>query len=228
MSPLPTIELYSDIHCPWAYMAIFRLRVVWPDYQGRVRVVFRSLALELKNRRPTPKPILDQEIPLMAEQQPDLPIRLWHAPEWKFVATLLPAFEAVKAAQEQGDEAAWEFGWLVRHAFFAHSRTICLRSELARVAGEAGLNVERFLEDWDSGRYRRAVVADSHHGWEELKVPGSPTFVLPNGAQVHNPGAIGVTWGPHETIAGTTPAGCPNGDCLQVFRDMLERAIAPE
>jgi hypothetical protein len=101
-----------------------------------------------------------------------------------------------------------------------------MRFVLADVAREAGLDVDRFLVDWDSGRFRRAVIEESHHGWEELKVPGSPTFVLPSGKQVPNPGAIGVEWGPHHSVQSITPADCPNGDCLQVFRDMLDEAIA--
>jgi predicted DsbA family dithiol-disulfide isomerase len=218
--------MYSDIHCPWAYMALYRLRQVWPAYRGRVRLIFRSLSLELKNKRPTPKPILDVEVVLMARQEHDLPIYPWRAPEWQFVPTFLPAFEAAKAAEQQGDEAIWEFEWAVRHAFFAESRTVCLRNVLAELARTSGLDVNRFLQDWDSGRFRQEVIRESHHGWEELKVPGSPTFVLPSGKQVPNPGAWKVTWGPNKEVQDIQPADCPNGDCLQPYRDMLNEAIA--
>jgi predicted DsbA family dithiol-disulfide isomerase len=227
-SPPPTIELYSDVHCPWAYMALYRLRLIWPEYRGRVRIVFRSLSLELKNLRPTPKPILDQEIPLIAQQQPDIPIDIWRGPLWTFVPTFLPAFEAEKAAERQGDEAAWEFSWLVRHAFFARSRTVCMRFELADIAREAGLDVGQFLDDWDSGLLREVIEAESHHGWEVLQVLGSPTFLLPSGRQVSNPGAIQVTWGEDGRIGATEPANCPDGDCLQVYRTMLDEVIQAE
>lgn len=206
-------------------MAEYRLRKVWQQYQRRVRILSRALSLELKNGRSTPKPIVDSEIPLMAEQEPDLPIGPWSAPEWTYVPTFLPAFEAVKAAREQGDEAAWNFEWEVRYAFFAQSRTVCMRFELAEVARAAGLDVDRFLADWDSGRFRAQVVEESHHGWEELEVPGSPTFVLPSGKQVHNPGAARVQWGESYEILDVTPADCPGGDCLQVYREMLDEAI---
>jgi hypothetical protein len=88
------------------------------------------------------------------------------------------------------------------------------------------LDVGQFLADWDSSRFREAVIAESYHGWEELKVPGSPTFVLPGGKQVPNPGAIGVEWGKRMQVKRITPASCPDGDCLQPFRDMLEEAVA--
>lgn len=207
-------------------MAVYRLRKIFPEYRGRVRILFRALSLELKNEQPTPKQIVDVEIGLMAQQEPDLPIGPWQAPEWQYVPTFLPAFEAEKAAAQQGEEAGWEFSWQVRHAFFAHSRTVCMRHELADVARKAGLDVDRFLKDWDSGLLREAVEAESHRGWEELKVQGSPTFVLPSGEQIWNPGAIRVKWGRNYEVQGTEPANCPGGDCLQVFRSLLDNAIA--
>lgn len=206
-------------------MAVYRLRKIWPEYQGRVRILFRALCLELKNGRSTPKPVVDAEIPLMAQQEPDLPIGPWRAPEWKYVPTFLPVFEAAKAAEQQGDEAIWRFEWEVRRAFFAESRTVCMRFELAEVARAAELDIDRFLRDWDSGRFRQPVEEESRHGWEVLEVPGSPTFVLPSGKQVANPGAARVKWGKNYEILEVTPPDCPNGDCLQVFRDMLDEAI---
>ncbi|MDQ2745109.1 MAG: DsbA family protein [Chloroflexota bacterium] len=222
---LTTVELYSDIHCPWAYLAVYRLRQVWPEYQDRVRLSFRALSLELKNRRPTPKPILDVEFDLMKEQEPELPIQRWQAPEYLFVPTFLPAFEAEKAAEQQGEDAAWEFAWQVRLAFFDQSRTVCMRNELKRVASDAGLDTEQFLIDWDSGRFRREVIAESHHGWEELKVEGSPTFILPSGKQVHNPGAMRVKLDRNAQVTEKHPADCPDGDRLQPYRAMLDEAI---
>lgn len=207
-------------------MAEFRLRKVWPEYRGRVRIVNRALALELKNHRPTPKRVVDIEVVLMARQEPDLPIWPWKAPDFEFVPTLLPAFEAEKAAALQGDEAVWEYSWRLRHAFFAESRTICMRHVFIDIAEDAGLDVERFAGDWDSGLMRELVLAESHYGWEVLQVPGSPTFVLPNGKQIANPGAIKVQWGPNHEPESITAADCPRGDCLQVFRDMLDEAIS--
>ncbi|GAC1513607.1 MAG: hypothetical protein NVS2B16_18870 [Chloroflexota bacterium] len=188
-------------------------------------MVFRSLSLELQNRRPTPKPVVDVEILLMVRQEPDLPVLPWRRSEWEYVPTLLPAFEAEKAAAQQGDDAAWEFGWRVRHAFFAESRTICTRFELTKVAEEAGLDVDLFLREWDSGRPRAAVLADSERGWKDLSVRGSPTFILPGGKQVWNPAAARVTFGRGYSVKEYVPPDCPNGDCLQPFRNMVDEVI---
>jgi predicted DsbA family dithiol-disulfide isomerase len=102
-----------------------------------------------------------------------------------------------------------------------------MRHELEKVAEEAGLDVQRFLRDWDSGRFREQILEESRHGWEDLEVPGSPTFVLPSGKQVPNPGAMQVEWAEdHIHIKRKQPAECPNGDCLQVFREMLEKCVS--
>src|SRR5215210_6150354 len=59
------IAMYSDLHCPYAYVAAYRLRKLRDEYRGRVVVEHKSLALEYVNRRPTPKPILDVEAPTL-------------------------------------------------------------------------------------------------------------------------------------------------------------------
>jgi hypothetical protein len=204
-------------------MAVYRLRLLRPRWEGRLTFVSRALALELKNSKSTPKPIVDVEIGLMAEQEPDLPIRPWSAPEWCYPVTLLPAFEAVSCARRQAAERAEEYAWLARLAFFDRSRCVSMRHVLVELAGEAGLDVERFTRDWDSGSARPEILAESHHGWEELKVPGSPTFVLPSGRQIHNPGAVRVTWGPKYQVQRVDP---PEKPWRQAFEELFEAALA--
>lgn len=221
-STLPTIELFSDLHCPWAYLATYRLRRLWPAYAGRVLIRWRALSLELINRRPTPKNIVDIELPLIAEQEPDIPLGPWQAPEWTYPVTILPAFEALQCALRQGHEAAWEFNWRVRRAFFAESRCISMRHVLLEIAAECGLDVDRFRADFDSGSARPAVLAESARGWHELKVPGSPTFVLPSGRQVANPGAVRVTWGPEHEVLAVEP---PEQPWEMALRGLLDVAI---
>ncbi len=204
-------------------MAVYRLRKLWPEYERRVRIAWRTLSLEVKNRKSTPKNIVDVEIALMAQQEPKLPIGPWKAAEWQYPVTILPAFEALKCAMLQGDGPAWEFNWRARKAFFDESRCISTRHVLCELAGQSGLDVEHFMRDWDSGRQRPTVLAESHRGWEELKVPGSPTFVLPSGRQVHNPGALRVTWGPNYSIQRVDP---PQKAWQEAFRELLDAAVA--
>lgn len=102
---LSVIEIYSSIECPYAYLAAYRLRQIWPEFEGRVEIAWRALSLEYVNRAIYPKPLLDEEMSLFARIEPDLPMRAWIRPEWEFPTTFWPAFEALACAQAQGSQA---------------------------------------------------------------------------------------------------------------------------
>ncbi|HET9224406.1 MAG TPA: DsbA family protein [Roseiflexaceae bacterium] len=225
--PLPTIEIYSDIHCPWTYLAIYRLRLVWPEYAGRVGLAWRALSLEYINRQGAPKPLLEVELDLIRTIEPRLPIRRWPRPDWQWPVTFWPAFEALACAQAQGHDAAYALSWALRHAFFAEGRSPALRHELLAiaegVAAEAGLDLARFEEDWDGGRYKAGVIVDSRRGWHTLKVGGSPTFVLPSGRQITSPAAGDTYIDEERGIVRSYTAY--EGDPLAAFRALLDEAV---
>ncbi len=221
---LPTIEVFSDIHCPWAYLATFRLRQLEPEWQGRIRLAWRCLPLEVVNSRGTPKRIIDQELPYLLQVEPDIPARPWRRAEWEYPVTLLPAFEALKCAQAQGDQAAYTMNWALRRAFFAESRCISLRHVLIDIARESGVDVARFTADFDSGRYKHLVMEESERGWNTLKVNGSPTLVLPSGEQHSNPGTPELLWDADEQVVGFKASEYPESDPLDIYRAILESA----
>ena len=174
------------------HLTVFRLRQVWPAYAGRLELRWRALSLEYINRQATPKPLLEVELDLIRRIEPALPLRRWARPDWQWPVTFWPAFEALACAQAQGHVAAYAMSWALRHAFFAEGRSPALRHELLEIArsaaAETPLDLGRFEADWDAGRHKAEVIADSRRGWHELKVEGSPTFVLPDGSQVSSPG----------------------------------------
>src|SRR6266498_834242 len=43
------IALYSDVHCPYAYITVYRLRQLREEYHDRLTIAFKSLALEYVN-----------------------------------------------------------------------------------------------------------------------------------------------------------------------------------
>lgn len=184
----PTVELFSDLHCPHAYVTRFRLRQIEDDWRTEVRFRSRCLSIELDVEEPTPKPILDVETPMLATLENDLPYRPW--PEGRTSAwpvTFLPAFEAVKAAEDLDPELAWDLDWRIREAFFAEHRCVSLRHVLADLAEDVGLDRQAFLDAYDEG-HREAVVAETREGWYDEGFTHSPTLRLPDGTSHVNPG----------------------------------------
>jgi predicted DsbA family dithiol-disulfide isomerase len=184
------LTVFSDLHCPWAYVFSIRLRRA-SDGVDRPPVAWRCWPLELVNRRGTSWQTLSQEIPVLTQLEPDhfSPPRRETWP-----STMLPAMEALKVAGELGGAAAADrFDQAARRAFFLDNRDLSLRPTLADVAAEAGLERPRFLDAFDGGGHRRAVVAD----WEEGRrrgVEGSPHAFLPDGTGVFNPGVGDIDW----------------------------------
>jgi predicted DsbA family dithiol-disulfide isomerase len=218
------IEIYSSIECPFAYLAIYRLRQVWPEFTGRVQVVWRALSLEYINQQVMAKPSLFGELNFLASLEPSLAYQPWPHPEWAWPGSFWPAFEALACAQVQNVEAAWAMSWALRYGLFAQSRPISLRHELLAIAAEvaaiAPLNLARFEADWDNGCYKRKVIAESKRGWHELKVNGSATFVLPDGRQVTNPGVGQLDFDETtQTVRSYTPYP---GEALTAHREMLQ------
>ena len=179
------LTVYSDLNCPWAYLFSIRLRRTLERQARPAQVQWRSWPLELVNERGTPWSIVSSEIPVVAQLEP----AHFSAPDRdSWPSTLLPAMEAVKVADAVGGSAAADrYDAAARRAFFLDKRDLSLRSTLIELAGETGLDRERFRAELDGGGQRRAVIADWHDG-RERGVQGSPHVLLPDGSDVFNPG----------------------------------------
>ena len=229
----PVIEIYSSLDCPYAYLATYRLRQLWPDVAGRVRLAWRTLSLEYVNERPVSKPLLDAERPLFAKIEPQLPWEPWQAAEWNWPTTMWPAHEALACAQVQGAAAAFTMSWALRHAFFAQSKNVALRHEILavarRVAKEGTLDPEQLTADWDAGRYKQTVVDESRRGWHDLQLNGSATFVRPDGRRVTNPALGEVDFDEENYVLRAYKPY--DGDTMERYRTLLEsvaKAGGPE
>jgi predicted DsbA family dithiol-disulfide isomerase len=227
MSQLVTIAMYSDLHCPYAYVTAFRLRKLRDEYRGKVRIAHKSLALEYVNKQPTPKGILDNESPILMLEEPDIPYQPWHRPMSEWPMTMWPAFEAIKCAERQGADLASDLDWAIRRAFFADSRCISMRHVLFELAETVGLDMSRFAEDFDSGVTKRMVLQEAQEGWEQLQVPGSPTFLLPNGEQ-RGPylglPKVELDRKQHFRVIRVQPASTMDGEGLGPLREMIAEA----
>lgn len=138
--PPATIVVWSDLACPWAHVAVHRLHRARRalDLDGVVRFDHRPFVLEIANSRPTPKRVLDAEIPVAGALEPGAGWEVWQDDPSRWPVTTLLPLEAVQAAKEQGSGAAEELDRALRVAFFGHSRCISLRSVVLRWRGSVG------------------------------------------------------------------------------------------
>lgn len=219
----PRIEIYGSMDCPYAYLATFRLRRHWPRIGNSVKLAWRCLSLEYVNSRPVVQPLIEAERELLAQIEPALPYEPWGREAWDWPATMWPAAEALACAQLQNADAALAMSWALRHAFFAESRNVALRHEimaLAReVATKAPLDVGQFKIDWDSGRMKGVVIAESRRGWRELELNGSPTFILPDGQRLTNPAVGKIDFDEEDYVLRAYEPF--EGDVQQVYEGML-------
>jgi predicted DsbA family dithiol-disulfide isomerase len=184
------LTVFSDLHCPWAYVFSIRLRRARAAI-GQPPVAWRCWPLELVNERGTPWDTVSQEIPVLTQLEPDA-----FAPPRRstWPSTLLPAMEALKVAGEVGGStAADRYDEAARRAFFLDRRDLSIRPTLLDLATEIGLDRTAFRDAFDGGGLRRTVVADFEEG-RRRGVQGSPHVFLPDGSEVFNPGVGKVEW----------------------------------
>lgn len=230
MTASVSIAMYADLACPYAYVTAYRLRKLREEYRETIVIEHKSLALEYVNREPTPKPLLDQELPYLVREEPNIPYQPWRRPESEWPVTMWPAFEAVKCAERQSLALADDLDWAIRVAFFAESRCISLRHVLLELAQQVGLDERRFADDFDRGVTKYQVLQEAQEGWERLHVDGSPTFVLPSGKQISNVGLPEIIVDVNHPDKDVTikPASCQGQACLEIFRQMFAEALQAE
>jgi predicted DsbA family dithiol-disulfide isomerase len=187
------ITVWSDIGCPWATLALHRLRRAAAERGQQLLVDHRAFPLELFNRMPTPKGIVDAEVVIIAGRFPELGWQLWAAPEHTYPATTLPALEAVQAAKAPevgGLVASDHLDAALRHAFYAEHRCIAVHSEILEIAATCpAVDAEALATALAAGAGRRVVYRD----WQLAAGPsvqGSPHLFSASGYAEHNPGAV--------------------------------------
>src|SRR5687768_6988867 len=179
--PKRHIVVFADIGCPWAHVAIHRIHEprARTGLDGAVVLDVHAFPRELVNGKPTPKKILDAEIPVTGALEPDAGWQMWQRPEHEYPVTMLPALEAVYAAKEQGLKVAEQLDRALRRGFFGASRNVSMRHEILEIAAAVpGLDVEELAAALDDGRARSALAADRPIA-ESDEVDGSPHVFVP-------------------------------------------------
>jgi predicted DsbA family dithiol-disulfide isomerase len=217
-----TIAVWSDIGCPWAHIAVYRLHETRARLrlERRVALDHRAFPLELFNSQPTPKPEIDAEAAALSRVEPGAGWEPWSGPEWTYPVTTLPALEAVQAAKEQGMAASEELDRGLRLALFGQSRCVSMRHVILEVASECdSVDVDALRAALDAGTHRRRILED----WQEAGRPavrGSPHLFLADGTDAHNPGLTLASSGDE------AETGLPavERDDPSVYVDLLRRA----
>jgi predicted DsbA family dithiol-disulfide isomerase len=213
-----TIEIWSDLLCPFAYVGLLRLRRARARLGLDIAIEHHTFPLELFNG-PHPRRGTDTEAVGLGQIEPDAGFRVWTAADDLYPHTVLLAAEAVHAASAQSLTAGEELDIALRRAFWTESRSISHRQVILDVADAVPqVDLDELAAALDDGRHRRRVMADFAVASTDA-IPTSPTLRLPDGTTVANPG-IDVHW------QGPWAEGFPVVDAHDpgVYDELLKRA----
>ncbi len=99
-------------------------------------------------------------------------------PSHTYPTSSMPALQATKCAQLQGEEAFQRFHKALFQAFFEGSMNISEREVLVSLARKTGLDVERFSSDFDQGLQEKEVLADYEDARAEYEDWGIPLVIV--------------------------------------------------
>ncbi len=100
-------------------------------------------------------------------------------PNWS-----LPALEAAKCVALQGSEAFDRLHLRLYEAFFSRSINIAKPGELLGVVEETGVDMPRFVADWERGAAREAVGRDYEEALTRDRVRAIPTIIVEGGRRL--------------------------------------------
>ena len=220
-----TVIVSSDLSCPWAHVAVYRLHAARKrlGLDQAVTLDHRAFPLEIEDRRPTPKPLVEAEIGQLGAIEPDAGWQLWQGTEFGYPVTTLLALEAVQAVKEQGLKASEQLDYALRTAFFAHSQCISLRHVILDIAAQCDqLDCDKLQDALDRGVARHLVV-EQYQAAKAGDYAGSPHLFLPDGTHVFNPG-IKAHW------VGARDTGFPaiHHDDPSTYEGLLRQAVGAQ
>jgi predicted DsbA family dithiol-disulfide isomerase len=206
------VQIWSDIACPWAALAVTRLRSARAalNLELDVRLEHRAFPLEYANDGPLVR--ADGEAVELLGGDDDFPAQPWSGDSGQWPSSSVSALAAVRAAGTDPGGApdldrlavAEDLDWALRRALLVESRPVGTDEEVLAVAGSVpGLDVDALREALPRGRN---LVAGDWRLVPDLSISGSPYLRLADGTTVFNPGA----------------------DSAYDWEDLLRRALSPE
>ncbi len=96
----------------------------------------------------------------------------------RFPTHSLPALEAAKCMEEQGEELFEQYHFLLLKSFFEENRDISDREILLELAGKTGADLKAFAAAFTSGSARGKVLAEHRLATERYWVNAVPSVVI--------------------------------------------------
>jgi len=96
----------------------------------------------------------------------------------------LPALEAAKCVALQGSEVFEQIHLLLFNAFFTKGINIGNREEVIEVVRGAGVDMDRFLKEYDAGTARPQVLKEYEEAHSTYQVTAIPTVIFDGGRKV--------------------------------------------
>jgi putative protein-disulfide isomerase len=205
------VRYHTDPACPASWAAEPVLRRLAVEFGDDLSITYVMGGLAREYEAPYESRVMEW---LEASDRSGMPVdpRLWwEAP----IASTYPACMAVKAAAEQGPEAAGRYLRALREGLMCFRRKLDGREALVEEARGAGLDASRFRVDLESHAIVEAFGADLEATREHARE--LPFVVVEgeaggaDGAPVLGPGD---DWRAAALAAGARPAGDPAPDVL--------------
>jgi len=96
----------------------------------------------------------------------------------------LPALEAAKCVASQGNEAFERVHLLLFEAFFTKGINIGIRNEVVEVVRGAGVDMDRFLKEYDAGTAKAQVLKEFEGAHSTYQITAIPTVIFNGGRKV--------------------------------------------
>ena len=178
MSQPLNIVMYFDYICPWCYVASSRLLKIEEEYGEGIIIDWKSFPLDPYGWRPKyPVERINQSRLRAEMEEGSLNIKPW--PENKALPdSSMPAHEAAKCAQVQGNEAFESYHMALMKAYFSDCKDISSRQVLISLAEEAQLDVPKFISDLEGDLPRSRVLAEYEEAVRDGNIIGVPTVIF--------------------------------------------------
>jgi len=188
------ITVYLDYLSPWCYIATVRLHKIKEEYGEKVSIAWKSFPLvphNIPERRFSAHSVESWGRANEEAKEEVLRFNAWDASR-DYPGSSTPPLVAAKCAELQGEDALKRFQLVLLKAHFEEQRDVSQREVLVALAGEAGLDVERFASDYDSGGLHNVVMAEYEEARSKYRGYGLPTVVFNEGLPISSAVPINV------------------------------------